>query len=526
MESIDSFFSNLFGSNDFMPRWVCGNWTSFHGWLYIISNFLIWASYFTIPLLLYYIIKKHKSFIFKPVVIWFILFIFFCGTTHLLDLIIFWIPIYRVNAVVLFLTAFVSWVTVYKLYKHLPVFLEYKSPEDLQSIIDSQTKKLEEAYLKLAESENQFKTLVNSNPDVITRIGNDLKYKYINDSILRMRQLKIDDIVGKSLYQLNNPKDSANNEKFIQNVIQVFQTGQSKKFEFSTFTNTSDKSYFEMNIIPLKLEGNEDFKDVLTITKDITTQKLNEISQNQNIENLEMLAKKLENKRKILEDFTYIVSHNLRSPVANLSSLFNIISEEKRIEVKEMLFGKLFEAFNKLSETVSDLTKVVQIRQNTEVEKQLLSFEEITKNIIISLETQIIHAEADIQYDFGECPKIEYPKIYLESILLNLLTNTIKYRSPERKLKVMLKTSVDKNGIIVFTCQDNGLGIDLQKHGHKIFGLNKTFHEHPDSKGVGLFITKNQIETLGGTISVESSINESTKFIIQFNSYINQWTEK
>ncbi|MFN0048576.1 MAG: ATP-binding protein [Cytophagales bacterium] len=144
---------------------------------------------------------------------------------------------------------------------------------------------------------------------------------------------------------------------------------------------------------------------------------------------------------------------------------------------------------------------------------------------LINLEWQIKQTEADIQSDFSKCESVEYPKIYLESIVLNLLTNAIKYKSKNRKPKINFTTNIDKDGIIFLVCEDNGLGIDMQKHEHKLFGLKKTFHEHPDAKGVGLFITKNQIETMGGTIFAESEIDKGTKFTIQFNKYINQWKE-
>jgi len=160
---------------------------------------------------------------------------------------------------------------------------------------------------------------------------------------------------------------------------------------------------------------------------------------------------------------------------------------------------------------------VVQIRQDTEIPKEELYFQDIVISQIINLETQIRETGANVTYDFNACEKINYPKVYLESIFLNLLTNAIKYRSPDRVPQIMFKSYTDKEGIISVSCEDNGMGINMEKFGSKLFGLNKTFHNHPDSKGTGLFITKNQIETMGGTIYAESKVNEGTKFIINFN---------
>jgi PAS domain S-box-containing protein len=512
------FLRHLFYANDFVPRWVCGNWTAFHGWLYIISNIGIFAAYFTIPLILFFYIRKSKISQFKQVYIWFALFIFFCGTTHLIDAIIFWFPVYRINAITLAFTALISWTTIFVVIRHLPKALEYKSPEELQKTIQAQTAELQLAYKKIEQSEKQFRTLVNSNPDVITCIGRDLKYKFINDAILRMRKIKIEDIVGKSMYEVVNKDDTINNDRFINYIQKAFETGQSQMFEFETHTNSSHKSYFNLQIIPLKNENQVDFEDVLTITKDITLQKLNETKLNENIQNLEMLAKKLENKRRVLEDFTYIVSHNLRSPVANITALLGLMKVETDPAYKDVLFSKINQASERLSDTVQDLTTVVQVRQNKDIERTLLYFEDILSHHLTSLETQIQEANAQIISDFRNCPSIEYPKIYLESIFLNLLTNAIKYKSKARQLVIKLTSHKDQNGLITLICEDNGLGIDMKRFGNKLFGLNKIFHEHKDAKGVGLFITRNQIETMGGSIYAESEVNVGTKFIVNFNS--------
>jgi len=132
------------------------------------------------------------------------------------------------------------------------------------------------------------------------------------------------------------------------------------------------------------------------------------------------------------------------------------------------------------------------------------------------LSGQILEKIAQIEYDFKDAPVIDYPKIYLESIFLNLLSNALKYSSRDRTPHIILKSFFGADHKIVLTCEDNGIGIDMDKYGHKIFGLYKTFHHHPDANGVGLFITKNQVEALGGSITVESKVGIGTKFTIKF----------
>ncbi len=516
MDEIIEIINNIFNSGGFMPRWICGQWSETLGWLYITANIATGFAYMSIPVLLYKFVKERKERVFNKVFICFILFIFLCGTTHFVDAIIFWVPLYRLNAVVLLLTAVISLITVFVLYHFLPKALEYKSPIDLQRIIEEQTKDLAIANKKLSISENQFKTLVNSNPDIITRIDKNLTYQFINNSIRKVRDLETNEIIGKHMRDVQGEGDNKINEMFISHVETAFKTNKTQLFEFETNNSLNEHNYFQLTIIPLENQTGE-IEDVLTITRDITHQKLYELELKRNIENLQFLSGRIEKKRKILEDFTYIVSHNLRSPVSNLATLLNLLKQETDPEMRNLFIQKFDIAFENLSTTVSDLTNVVRIRQETEIPKEELFFKDIVSDHIINLEMLIKETSTTITYDFSACEKINYPKVYLESIFLNLLTNAIKYRSPNRAPQIFLKSYIDKDGMISLTCEDNGMGINLHKNGSKLFGLNKTFHEHPEARGRGLFITKNQIETMGGTIYAESEVDKGTKFIIHFN---------
>ncbi|OCC28252.1 Histidine kinase [Leptospira interrogans serovar Canicola] len=103
----------------------------------------------------------------------------------------------------------------------------------------------------------------------------------------------------------------------------------------------------------------------------------------------------------------------------------------------------------------------------------------------------------------------------MESILLNFLTNAVKYRHPDRVPEITLNAERQENRLIL-SIKDNGLGIDMKKYGDKLFGMYKTFHNNKDAKGIGLFITKNQVEAMGGKIEVESRLNNGTTFRIIF----------
>lgn len=156
MESVIDFFLNLFQTESWPPRWHCGKWSNFHGWLYIISNLLIWASYFSIPVSLFIILNKKKT-PFQFLITLFILFILSCGATHLVDAIIFWSPVYRLNALILGFTAIISTITAVVLQKNLPRLVSFKSPEELQ--IEVRQRKKAEEELRVLNSELEKKVL-------------------------------------------------------------------------------------------------------------------------------------------------------------------------------------------------------------------------------------------------------------------------------------------------------------------------------------------------------------------------------
>jgi two-component system, chemotaxis family, sensor kinase Cph1 len=149
MQQIIDFFKGLFETNLWPARWQCGSWSDFHGWLYIISDIMIWVAYFMIPvIILQYFTKKKPGILFHKAYILFAAFILLCGTTHFLDAVMFWVPMYRLNALVRFVTGVVSLITVYHLIKLLPVAFKQKTNLELEREIQ----KREEAERKLAEA--------------------------------------------------------------------------------------------------------------------------------------------------------------------------------------------------------------------------------------------------------------------------------------------------------------------------------------------------------------------------------------
>jgi len=220
-----------------------------------------------------------------------------------------------------------------------------------------------------------------------------------------------------------------------------------------------------------------------------------------------------QNKR--LLNFSYIVSHNLRSHTSNIQAITNLIgqsnSEEERIELIEVL--KTVSGL--LNETMLNLNKVVSIQTSIDIIKERLSLRNYINKTIDILSDQIILTGAIIRNNVAKDVIVEYNPAYLESVLLNFIFNAIRYSHPERKPVVELVSFIEDSRTVL-QISDNGIGIDLEKHGKELYGLYKTFNKRPDSKGVGLFITKNQIDAMGGKVTVNSVVDEGTTFKIYF----------
>ncbi|MFV8343545.1 PAS domain S-box protein [Flavobacterium sp. XS2P39] len=218
-----------------------------------------------------------------------------------------------------------------------------------------------------------------------------------------------------------------------------------------------------------------------------------------------------QNKR--LLNFSYIVSHNLRSHTSNIASIMDLIESSESEEEKEQMIQLLKSVSNSLNETMLHLNEVINIRTNLGLVSEPLNLQKYIDRVQNVLCEQIASKEVSISTIITNDVMIRYNPAYLESILYNIISNSIRYSHPQRKPIIIIKWFME-NDLKVLQISDNGVGIDLVRNADKIFGMYKTFSNNADSKGIGLFITKNQIDAMGGNITVESEPNIGTTFKI------------
>lgn len=217
-----------------------------------------------------------------------------------------------------------------------------------------------------------------------------------------------------------------------------------------------------------------------------------------------------------LDSFIYASSHDLKSPLNNLEGLLKIFIIRSKIEDEDQitLLEKMQLSIEKLKETISNIENLIRIDRLSSGDVDTVSFEDTLQQILEENEMSFVTDESEIKTKF-EIEKIRYSKLAMKSILYNLVSNAIKYQSPKRRLKLLLKTYRKENNTYL-EVRDNGLGIDLEKHGGKIFSMFKRFHQHNTGSGLGLYAVKQVIEKNGGTISVDSEVDRGTTFRIRF----------
>lgn len=241
---------------------------------------------------------------------------------------------------------------------------------------------------------------------------------------------------------------------------------------------------------------------------DITSRKLNQ-------DKLKLMLRVVREQNERLSSFAGIVTHNLRSHSGNLTTIRGFIEEEFPWLKDNENFNLLSNAIETLEETVSHLTEVAKIKLVDAKELETLNLYDYVEKAIYNVAAIARNTKTTIINDVDDSLYIKGIPAYIDSIILNFLTNAIKYRSDDRQPQIELTSSIE-NDYIVFKIADNGMGIDLEKYGDKLFQLYKTFHTNRDSIGLGLFITKNHIESMGGKVEVTSEVNVGTEFSIFF----------
>ena len=366
-----------------------------------------------------------------------------------------------------------------------------------------------EQYLTLERLKNQMETILNSVPNFIFVKGEDGRYLTANKATKAFLDPTNKEVVGKKDVELGVPKNEA--EKYIRMDREVLKSNKSILFpEVKSLAPDGSEHWFQFIKAPIEYADGENH-GVLSVVTDVSERIKHEIEL---MESLHVIEK--QNER--LSNFAHIVSHNLRNHAGGISTtldLLEMVDEEEQPEIFEILR----KASDRLNETITDLNEIMDNQNKDATELKHLHFQEYLNNIKEVLAPEMKEKKVTLHEEIEENLEILYNPAYLESILINLISNAIKYRHPDREPEITITAKSVENAVQI-SVKDNGLGIDLKANGDKLFGMYKTFHGNENAKGIGLYITRNQIESLGGSIEVESEPDKGTTFNINFGRQV------
>jgi PAS domain S-box-containing protein len=380
-----------------------------------------------------------------------------------------------------------------------PLFQNGKCVKVFGTLQDITQKKQTDLKLK------ELALVASKTTDAVIITDANAKISWVNNAFEKMTEYTLEEVVGKE--QKDLLAGAKTNFDSLNKMMEATKLFEPTKATLLNYTKSGKPIWFDISITPV-FDENGVCTNFIDVKKDVTERMEKQ-------EQLQALTNVTADQNKRLLNFTYIVSHNIRSHSANLTGLINLIDQTEDEEEKQDLFNMLKTSTHKLEETIQNLNEIISVQNNLNQAKSVLNLKQEIERTFLVVNDVILESKVQIKNEVADNINLEVIPAYLDSILLNLITNAIKYRSPERQPVIELSTETEGEYLVLLV-KDNGLGLDLQKFKDKLFGMYKTFHNNPNSRGIGLFITKNQIEAMNGKVEVESQVNVGTTFKIYF----------
>jgi PAS domain S-box-containing protein len=356
---------------------------------------------------------------------------------------------------------------------------------------------------KVKQSEARFRALTENSYDAIILRDENLDLLYRSPSANRMLGDDEREQSGASFYETIHPEDV----ELMKGLFQQAKENPGQAVHCIGRIRHKNGGYIWVEGIIRNMLFNESVRAIIFNYRDISERMEADMQR-------EKMTLDITQRNRDLEQFTYIVSHNLRAPVANILGISNLldIADLEEGHKREALMGITASA-RKLDEIISDLNTILQEKQKITEYKQTVYFQSLVDDVHSIVENLIKGEKVIIKTDFNDAESIATIKSYMHSIFYNLITNSIKYRRVDIPLLVEVESARVKNKTRL-SFKDNGMGINLKTQREKVFGLYKRFHPEIEGKGMGLFMVKTQVESLGGSITIKSEINIGTEFII------------
>lgn len=501
MQKAIDFFSNLFSTEDWPPRWHCGNWTEFHGWLYIVSDLAIWSAYFTIPFLLIHFILRKKNVPFPKIFWLFGTFILACGATHFIDALIFWFPVYRVSALVRFITAVASWSTIYALYKILPDAFSLKTPGELEKIVKDRTEELQLSMHKM-------RFLADAMPQIVWTARPDGSRDYFNLPTLKYSGKNQEELTEWKWVDLIHPDDR---EEYLKKWEESLNNGSDFEMEKRLRDATGNYRWHLSRAHPHR-DGEANILMWVGTATDIElhkrTEELLEKQVRERTLELELVNKELARSNTDLEQFAGIASHDLQAPLRSINSFLEILeSKNENLDEESRDYIHRSVSAAKRMKILIDSLLAYSRTNASKIDLNKTDLNEVMQDVLANISELLNTRHAKV-----ECPVlpvINADRALITQVFQNLISNGIKYNESETPvITITFFESVKETN---FKVSDNGVGIK-EEYQKKVFDVFTRLQSDKEGTGLGLAICKRIIEKHGGTISLSSVPEQGTIF--------------
>jgi PAS domain S-box-containing protein len=502
MKQVVDFFRKLLDTSDWPPRWRCGKWTDFHGWLYIISDLLVWSAYFAIPfIIIRYITKRHDA---RFIRLYFLFagFILACGATHFFDAITFWFPVYRINALVRAITGVLSWITVFYLIKLLPQAFNLRSASELEAEVEQRKK-----------AEEKFRNLLESAPDSMVIVNEQGEIQLVNAQTVKMFGYTREEMMhqGVNLLMPAQAKDFLQLPK--HQLLSSLAPGGKNGQELHGIRKDGSVFPIEISVAPLVTEEG---LLVSAAIRDVSEKKqLERTIREANItleKKVQQRTAELERKNKELEQFAYVASHDLQEPLHTTTGFVQLLQKQYQ--------GRLDNNADKYIDYVVQASGRMKILIKDLLDYSRIGRENVCRQVDCNTVIEEVLADLDgvikknnVRVQAGNLPVITHAfPTELKSLFQNLLSNSIKFRKPEVEPELNIHAQ-QTNGYWQFAVSDNGIGIE-QQYLDRIFVIFQRLHNRStyEGSGIGLAHCKKIAELHGGTIWAESKPGVGSTF--------------